>query len=394
MERALGQAQPPLGSRVAVRAIHTRVLRIDQHHLTTRPLSGLDEHRLHRRDRTISSLTRHPGLRKERRSEVLDGDGAMRAHDAVRPLARTVPALPLHALAGSRSEALRFSVATRRPLPGWGPPARHSTLVTREPRRRALAVLRVHEIKRGVRGARERGNAPIDADRFARRRERHRFWSAHDEAGVPMPKRVAVHPHARRRRRQRTRPHHRNRHAPRQPQATLAREREATQGVVQARPRAPRALELPSPLPLRALRAEAPELLLLRDDAALTQPRVLSTPAGQLRITHPRARSMQQLDRLVPHPTAAVPLAHEQTLSRTSRTQAVRVPHGLPATLFIARRGTIDARRNHVRLSLPTPEGGGFPPHEVTKSSCRSESSPCENGRSVAVSTRPVRASP
>jgi len=106
MERALGQAQPPLGSRVAVGAVHARVLGIDEHHLTTRSHGGLDQHRLQGRDRAISGFARHRGPRQERRPEVLDGDSAVSAYNAVRPLPGAVEALTLHVLVSPCSVAL------------------------------------------------------------------------------------------------------------------------------------------------------------------------------------------------------------------------------------------------------------------------------------------------
>ncbi len=197
--------------------------------------------------------------------------------------------------------ALRRPVATSRLAP------RHHPLPPGKLPSSMLAVFRMRQIVFRVSGGSDRAHTPVDADRLLTNRQ-HRGVALHHETGVPMPDTVAIDTHTARRRGQLARPHHWNRGPTRQTQATSF-DRESPLGVVQTRRSALAGLKFTAPLTLSTSSAEIPQQLLLGHHRTLTQPVMLTTPAGKRVVADPLPGLVKSRNRFIPHPPAAIPLS-------------------------------------------------------------------------------------
>ncbi len=343
-ENPLRQRQGGLGSRTASAACHRRVGGRHQHHLSARPLGILNEGRFDRGDSAVRGLARHPRLGQKLWLEVLHRQRPMISNDFGGPLARSILPLPGDFLGQLGNGALSAEVALGRRLAAGRLAPRHRSLPSGQLCAGTLAVFRMPQIVLRVGGSRHCAHAPVDAD--GPLAPRHRLVvSAHHEAGVPMPNAVAVDAHTARIRRQLTRPHHWNAQGAGQTQLAVFHG-ESSFGVVQARPTALGGFEFAAPATLTPLSAEISQHLLLGHYRTLAHPIVLAPPTCQRVVAYPLTEVVKPLNRLIPHPPAAVPLSQQSRHSGRARAQPVPITHDAHAA------NAIVAVRQH-RRSLP-----------------------------------------
>ncbi len=343
LESSLRQRQAVLGSRPALAARHRCVGGRHYHHRSACPQGVGNQFAFSGSDGVIGCLTRHRGLEQKLGAEVFHRDQLVARHDAARPLAGCVLALPCDFLVCNGSLPLCGLVSARRFLARFGFTSGHAALIFRELACGGFRVLGSFEVELWFRCGRDCGYAPVDPD-CAVNLGKWLIVDAYDEAGIPVPEAVLVDPHAGRFAGQFTRPHHRDQPTPRQPQATVF-EAEPVTGVLQTRQSFLRVLETAP-----ALARERAQRLLLRGHRAGGQPRQRRTSHGQVLTADIRAAILTRRHTLIPNPPGPMPLTHQRTLDLHSRTQPeVETQHRGCRHLANVTERSANSRRRHMQ---------------------------------------------
>ena len=346
-ENPLRQQQAGLGSRTAAAARHCRVGGRHQHNLSARPLGMLNQHCFARADGAIVRFARHTRLSQKSWLEVLDRQQPVVGNDFSRPLARRVLPLPGDLFMQLGNSAPRCEVTLGRRFAAGRLAPSHCSLPAGQLCAGMLAASRVRQVVFRVGGRRHGAHTPVDADGPIADWQR-RVVAAHHEAGVPMPDAVAIDTNTARIRGQLARPHNRNAQATGQTQPAVFY-RESPPGVVQARQTTLGGLELLAPLAFSTLGAEVSQHLLLGNHRPLPQPIMLAPPNGKVFVAHPLTGHMKLLNRLIPHPSAAVPLLLQSRQRSCTRAQFVPIAHdahAAKATAAIRQHGVFLRRLN------------------------------------------------
>jgi hypothetical protein len=324
-ENPFRQQQAGLGSRTAAAARHHRVGGRHQHHPSARPLGTLNQHSFTRADGAIRRLTCHTRLSQKPWLEVLNRQHPVVGNDFSRPFTRPVLPLPGDLLVQLGDGALRCDVTLGRRFASGRLASSHCTLPTGQLCAGTLGVSQMRQVALRVSRRRDGAHTPVDADGLFADRQRGSI-SAHHEAGVPMPDTVAIDTNTARIRGQLPRPHNRDAQATSQTQQAVFH-CESPPGVIQARRTALAGLELPASLTLSPLGAEVSQHLLLGDHRPLPQPIMLAPPTGKAIVTHPLTGFVKPLNRLIPHPPAAVPLSQQSRQRSCTGAQTVPIAH-------------------------------------------------------------------
>ncbi len=318
-ENSFRQWESLLGSRETTRTRHRCVGGRHNHHRPASPRSGSDQFTFRCTDSVVGSFTRHRGLEQELGAEVFHRDQLVGGDDAARPLAGRVLALPGDFLVQPRSLSFRGLITPGTPASGFRFTPRHPPLVGDQFLCRCFRIFGALKVELGLGRGGDAGHTPVDTDR-PRHLGQRLVEDAYDEAGVPVPESVPIHPIAGWLRRQLPRPHDRDQPTPRQPQPTIF-EAEPVAGVFQARPRFLRVLEGAS-----ALARERAQRLGLRGHRAGGQPRQRGPRGSQILARQVSPTVFARCHALVPNPAGPMPLAHQRTLGLRSRAQPIIVP--------------------------------------------------------------------
>ncbi len=359
-ESSLRQRQGCLGSRPAFAARHRCVGGRHNHHRSACPLTIGNQFAFGNAVGVIGCLARHRGQEQKLRAEVIDSDHLMGGDDLTSPLAGRVLALPGDFLVQSRGLLLSGLVSARRFLAGFGFTSDHAALIFRELACCGFRVPGNFEVELWFRGGSDRGHTPIDPDHALN------FWQrlvahSYNEAGVPVPERIPVHPNTGRFAGQFTRPHHRDQPAASQTQTPVF-EAETVTGVLQTRQSLLGMLEV-SP----ALTRERAQRLLLRGHRALRQPRHRGPRGSEVFTREECAVVFTRRNTLVPNPSRPVPLGQQSPLRHGSGPKPVVVAKhrgcGHHTNIF---NGSDISRRRHMHQA--TTNGRPYLPIAKTRS--------------------------
>ncbi len=301
-------------------------------------------------DRGVSGLARHGGLGQEPWPEVFHGDGVVVAHNLLGPLTGRVLPLSGDLLACLRAQPLRLTKALRGRFALGRFAAGHHPVVPGQLFSGLLAVFGVWEVVAVAGGGRSFLDTPVHTNHRAGFGELLDF-GGNNERGVPMAYAIAVNAHTGRRSGQLSRPHQGQDDAAREVQAVVL-EPEAAPCVIERRvglvlflvsrhtgPLALRQTVLDVLQCLGAGLAEVANELLLRDRAALGQPRRGGAGFGQHLVQpgrpalFPVAMGLLRAgNAFVPDPPTAVPLAEQCRVGGRRQAKPIGVP-SMPGAL-------------------------------------------------------------
>jgi len=368
-EGLFGESQACL-SLAAPRTRHRRVGGRHQHHRSARPLATFNQLRLGRTDRSISALAGHRGPGQELRFEVLDSDDLVVVDDTLRPDPPRVLVLVRGLAVQLRRSPLGPLVPVRRSL-APGVTTGHLPLGSSELGRTPPPMSEVGQIVSRIGSCGRAPHPPVDTNRPSKLRNGLGVAADH-ERRIPVPKRILIDTDTARLGWKITGPHHRDAHAPGQPQPATA-DSETPSGVLQRWVRFLMGCELrPTPIldleRLGQCEAVSPQDLLLSNLRPFTQPNDPASGLGKQLAQSGEVWALPGLlhvDGFVPEEPASVPLREQRALRLHARAQTVRVAHCLNHTRNVS-AGTdiplpvVRHRFGQWRPYLPTAKAGGF----------------------------------